>query len=563
MKNEKTGTETKTLLELIHSVSNRQDVSEDFGIDGVFLLDDDEEESKAALAERLGMTVEEAAVFAVLFAMTLEDGEINTNQIARKLNYTLARYDELTAILNRLHEKGLVFRCYDFRNRYSYIVGPEIQSRIFGNKDVLGMELKTDAFGLADIVASYFKLLREEKMEADIIYKYLIKLTEINPSLPISKTIEKYLLSEEEVVLLFALYCNKIEGYRSLSMSSYLSDVYRKYAQRRNIKKMFLLGNAKTLETGLVNLEDDHFQVGDSIRLTEAGLEALFGNDKSLFEKNEHASAFPEMINPAGLPERKLFFNPSEKEAVDSLQRLLSEAEFPVIQKNLSAEGMIPGMAILLYGAPGTGKTETVYQSARNTGRELFKVEISSIRDKYVGESEKRTRKIFNDYRRCMKKPGPMPILFLNEADALISNRITVSDSVDQMNNTMQNILLEEMERFEGILFCTTNLEVNLDPAFERRFLYKIKFELPSETVRAAILRDRLKNLSEEQALRLSSLYPLSGGQVDNIHRKLVTERLLSGTEPTIEFIEKICAQESILRKSSRKIIGGFHTPGN
>ena len=144
---------------------------------------------------------------------------------------------------------------------------------------------------------------------------------------------------------------------------------------------------------------------------------------------------------------------------------------------------MRSGFACLLYGAPGTGKTETVLQIARAIGRNIMQVNLSELRSMWVGESEKKVKAVFDRYRNFVDYCDKEPILLFNEADGIIAKRSTNAvHAVDQMENTLQNIILQEMETLDGIMMATTNLTQNMDSAFERRFLYKINFHKP-ETI--------------------------------------------------------------------------------
>ena len=103
----------------------------------------------------------------------------------------------------------------------------------------------------------------------------------------------------------------------------------------------------------------------------------------------------------------------------------------------------------------------------------------------YVGESEKNVRKIFDDFKELSKKAKVDPILLLNEADQFLSSRTQgPGSSADKMHNQMQNIFLEQIEKFEGILIATTNLLGNIDKAFSRRFNHKIEFKKPGRKQR-------------------------------------------------------------------------------
>lgn len=148
-------------------------------------------------------------------------------------------------------------------------------------------------------------------------------------------------------------------------------------------------------------------------------------------------------------------------------------------------------------------------------------VDVSSIRSKWVGETEKNIKRLFKHYKQTKKLCDQMPVLLFNEADAILGSRRFVSDRVEQMENSLQNILLQELEDFEGIFVATTNLEGNLDPAFDRRILYKVRFNPPTNVMRRAIWKDKLPYLSDEQISYINTRYELTGGQIDNVVKKL------------------------------------------
>ena len=253
--------------------------------------------------------------------------------------------------------------------------------------------------------------------------------------------------------------------------------------------------------------------------------------------------------------EKSLFFNTSEQEQIERLTSLLSTETLPSIQKRLEEQGMRKGFACLFYGAPGTGKTETVLQIARQTGRDLMQVDIAGLRDKWVGESEKNIKEAFARYRRLCQNSEVMPILFFNEADAIINKRTeNVEHSVDKMDNAMQNIILQEIEDLDGILIATTNLTSNLDKAFERRFLYKVEFHKPDTDVKTKIWRSMLKDISADDARQLASHFDFSGGQIENIARKRTVDYILSGKFASLDEIEGYCRAELLGGKERRSI---------
>jgi SpoVK/Ycf46/Vps4 family AAA+-type ATPase len=218
---------------------------------------------------------------------------------------------------------------------------------------------------------------------------------------------------------------------------------------------------------------------------------------------------------------------------------------FVSLQARLEKEAMPKGVSVIFYGAPGTGKTETAMQIARQTGRKVYHVDISASKSCWFGESEKLIKRIFTDYREMCKNEDLKPILLFNEADALFSKRKEIGSSpVDQTENAIQNIILEELEKLDGILIATTNLADNLDPAFERRFLFKLKFDKPTTEAKQNIWKNKLSWLSDDECRKLAANYVFSGGEIDNIARKVVMEEVVSGKRPDFNFIVDACCNE-------------------
>jgi SpoVK/Ycf46/Vps4 family AAA+-type ATPase len=220
---------------------------------------------------------------------------------------------------------------------------------------------------------------------------------------------------------------------------------------------------------------------------------------------------------------------------------------------------MRKGFACLFSGVPGTGKTETVYQIARATKRNIMTVDIASIKDMYVGETEKHMKAVFDDYRKTAAASGVTPILFFNEADAIIGKRIefgTSSRAVDRMENTMQNIILQELESLDGILIATTNLTKNMDGAFERRFLYRIEFEKPDPAARASIWRTMLEGIGDDRAEELAARFELSGGQIENVARRYTVNTVLSGRSPGMDDLASFCREELAGKDGAERRIG-------
>ena len=123
------------------------------------------------------------------------------------------------------------------------------------------------------------------------------------------------------------------------------------------------------------------------------------------------------------------------------------------------------------------------------------------------------------------------------------------------MENSIQNIILQEMENLDGIMIATTNLQQNLDTAFERRFLYKIKFEKPDASVRASIWKQMMPSLTEQDASVLAEGFDLSGGQIENVIRKYSINTILYGADPQpLSILSPYCKEERLQGQNTRKI---------
>ncbi|MDE7101931.1 MAG: AAA family ATPase, partial [Bacteroidales bacterium] len=159
-------------------------------------------------------------------------------------------------------------------------------------------------------------------------------------------------------------------------------------------------------------------------------------------------------------------------------------------------------------------------------------------------------------YRNICKNSTLVPILLFNEADAVLGVRQEgASRAVDKMENSLQNIILQEMETLEGIMIATTNLTANLDKAFERRFLYKIKYEKPTDEARAQIWQTMLPGLSSEAAQTLSSEFDLSGGEIENVVRKHTVNAILSGQDGVdLQQLKENCRLERLNNNGRRRI---------
>ena len=339
-----------------------------------------------------------------------------------------------------------------------------------------------------------------------------------------------------------------------------LSDL-RRYVDRRHNGTIWHELTSQTHELIFLELVepscDNGMEDDEVFELTKkAKTELLSGvallSEDSMFKK------IKDFIHYKSIVPKDLYFDATVKEQFNRLCNFLQKESYAEIHDRLVQNGMRTGFACLFYGSPGTGKTEAALQLARMTERGIYQVNMASVRSKWVGESEKNVKGIFSQYRSIVSHSEVAPILLLNEADALLGNRFTnTNKSVEKMENTMQNIILEEMERLNGILIATTNLTESLDSAFERRFLFKLRFNNPDANARLHIWESMIPEITSiTNHKQIVEHYPFSGGQIENIARKCKIECILNGKAPDFDMLKTFCDEENLVKERSR--VAGF-----
>jgi AAA+ superfamily predicted ATPase len=207
------------------------------------------------------------------------------------------------------------------------------------------------------------------------------------------------------------------------------------------------------------------------------------------------------------------------KEMLSTLLKQIDKKVFNLLKKWGIKTSEDLEAKIIFYGAPGTGKTLTAHSIAKELDKPILSLDASKILSMYVGESEKNVRRLFDEYYEISEKLKSKPVLLLNEADQFLSTRTTAAfSSADKMHNQMQNIFLEQLEKFSGVLIATTNLLETIDNAFSRRFDYKIEFTKPSFKERVKLWKMKLpKNAEYEENFDIEKLakYDLTGAQIE------------------------------------------------
>ena len=411
-------------------------------------------------------------VLLALFVDRSEDYSIRISEIASYIGCRTTKILQLSSEIDVLEDKYYL-RASRSRDRLSYRVPSDVLKALKHNQPyVHTSEPITDLPTFFD----RFKDLIEEKDNNETTHDALLQkteehLTEIKDSHFVC-SLKKFNLNEEDRLLFIFMAHLFVENHDDRIG---FGDIDNLYDNDRipSWCKSELRGHTSVLfELNLIeNVNEDGMARSDCFKLTEYAKSDFL----SELDLNIKAKSDRNLIRSNSLPEKQLIYNTTERSQIAELSSILSAERFHEIQSRLRDAGMRTGFCSLFYGSPGTGKTETVYQIARATGRDILRVDVDKIKSCWVGESEQNMKKLFDRYRNICKDSALAPILLFNEADAILGVRMEgATHAVDKMENSIQNIILQEMESLEGIMIATTNLTSNLDKAFERRFLYKI-----------------------------------------------------------------------------------------
>lgn len=317
-----------------------------------------------------------------------------------------------------------------------------------------------------------------------------------------------------------------------------------------------------------ISLEEKGFIKADTVedpvsqtkyyRVPEGVVTAIVKNDEHLLNLGLRAKD-KNLTYPEDIPEKDLFYMDNIREEVKALGEYLEKDKLEAIQNRLSEKAMPKGVCIMLYGESGTGKTETVFQLAKKTNRAIFHIDIGSVISQWHGGTERNLSVLFDKYARLCRQAKArgeeIPILLFNEADALFGKRVenpTHGAEIDE--NYIQSVLLDYLEKQNGIVIATTNLAGNFDDAFERRFLFKIKFEKPNLDIKKKIWKNKVNWLNKTSVEHLASSYALSGAEIDNVVRKATMNEVLTGKRSSVHDIESYCQKEKLEGNKSGRI---------
>jgi hypothetical protein len=436
------------------------------------------------VADFFNLTTEETIVLCYFIDANLKDQIVNKESIITHFGKDITALADIDEIIESLNNKKLIFltnRSRRFTRQFKFVqLNPKVPAAMAqGDASLLGLRECT-TFG--DFLQEVNDLIVMRINEHISTFELL---EEINQLMLKCKSLReiKWLKRQKKLkgldLLVFLNICvEQSDGEEEVDIDKIISEVMDIPTERIKYKQSIKLDRCLLFKENYIVQTGGYFGMANLVQLSDQTLDQLMQYLKSEAKKDFNPR-MGNLINCEKIDDETLFYNERERKQIDTLKTALEENNYKSLVDRMRQHNLVPGFTVLLYGLPGTGKTATVRALAKATGRHIFMVDIPKINSKWVGESEKNLSRLFDEYRRAKKFFSQDPILLFNEADAILGKRINTNSSVDKMNNSLQNILLQELEDFEGIFMATTNLADHLDGAFDRRLLYKVEFKKP------------------------------------------------------------------------------------
>ena len=380
------------------------------------------------------------------------------------------------------------------------------------------------------------------------------------------------LMPEEMAIYLFIVARQSIFGDTMVPMERIFRVAVNDSFSRYYYQNELLEKRSTLLRNDLVKFSADNFI--DFLQLTEKSIKALNITEKKSNRQFTTGSNLVTLIMPEQIKfQEGMVYEESLK--IDFLEKLISEEGYIKAINRLEQENVETKQVVaLLYGVSGLGKSQTVRNLATKYNRPILQVNLSQIKDAFVGNSEKNVQECFNIYRRAVKHfqysknidgvdhgPYGTPIFYLDEFDSLIPHRSQdgSGSSVSNMYSNMVGIFLTELERISGIILFSSNLPGAIDTSLHRRINFKFHFGTFSKHNQIRTLQLYFKDINPLILEEVGTAAELTPGNIVNIKKAYVFESIFNDfntEEDQKNILLDLVNRELILQKSNRTPIG-------
>ena len=377
------------------------------------------------VTEKLEITRAQAEMLAAVLEISIS-GNATVSNLADKLGITnlafLTRQDDIDALLEKRYVRSTT--CH--MNEVCYYVPGSVVSSLRRNEKPTHEEY--ESFSLETMVRMWNKLFssfwrRDDNTES--LFRDVLDIVRFNKISGFKRAWEAHGMdnysTENQVFFLYMVTRYICYSDNSFEWNDY-QRIFEDDFEEFFIKDQIQEGEHEFFKAGLIEHGSNDGLVDDStIRLTESCVKEFIGKENM---KGSEATDSANIVKKDTITAKSLFYNSDEGAQIERLTSLLQKENFDNVVSRLEQKGMRKGFCALLYGGPGTGKTETVYQIARQTGRDIYLVDVSQLKSKWVGDSEKNIRALFNEYKSLVRNRETAPILLFNAADALFGARM-------------------------------------------------------------------------------------------------------------------------------------------
>ena len=494
----------------------------------------------------------QCALFSVVFNFTIDEDleRVKTQRLIDFLHMEVESFFDIKGDLEVLVNKGFVKQKKEDRSdnlfNSSFVVNQKLLDMLFRNEEIQFGILFGNGYSFVQFSGHMYRVNNRKlpsHLSREDVLNEIVEQENKNENLTQIQTMKSMGLEvKDRLVMYYIIHRYKDANENSVSAYTVGFDVLGPAKVLSFIQKL-KNKNTQIQIQGLVELSDNN-----DLQLTDKAKELLLNDAANTVEESQSEVATTHyFIKHESIPEKKLYFNSDLQRELNILQTLLQKDNFAEYQKEMKRGNKVEGISFLIYGPSGTGKNSFVDQLAKQTKRNIFQVDLSQVRSKWWGESEKNIKQIFEEYKAKCSKSDSIPILVFNECDALLGKRNqTGDDRHDFTEMTMTNLLLELIEANKGIIIAVTNLPEALDKAFLRRFTMKYYIGNPDKIAVKSILKNKIDFLEEREVERIANQFQLSGGEIENISSKIIINRIITKSNPTLSEVLDMCEDEKI-----------------
>ena len=505
----------------------------------------------------------EAILLSYFIHQSVKRNEPSVQDLIRHFNNDTTILPEILLSIEKLIQKDYIVIA-----KKSKIEGEEIynsyklnqrvlQATISGNSTLLSLQSYPKFENVLDEMAVLLEMTEDNVITPNHLAEEFLKLLSVNNHFREIEWVDSWELTFFEKLTLYALIVSDCIYQRiAVDFNDLLNVLFENRIEKYKFKKIIFNQSSNLIKRKLIEVSINSYGV-TLANLTYKVKNTFSKEDTIIVANNIKKHSKGTYISSKNIKEETLFYNEAELQQIEILKKSLAHSNYKKLCKQLKSNNFNNGFTVLLYGMTGTGKTATVHQLAKYTGRDIYMVSTEKIMDMYVGESEKNIVSAFNEYKTLYEQLTVKPILLFNEADGILSRRTTVTRSSDKHSNALQNVLLQQLEDFEGIFIATTNLASSLDEAFDRRFLYKIEYKTPEPKVQLQILSKAFPNVELDVLNNINSNYNLTGAQIANIKKKMLIQSFLVASNAS-NLLIKTCEEEIAKYRQTTKNKIGF-----